>query len=261
MCDSAPGVTGALCTACRSRIDDEDELCPEQIVVPNGLFQSEAWFVDRWGRLHALGGYTAIGRRGDLSIHAASVSRKHAMVTHVRGWQIVDLASRNGTEVNGELVKAPVALSHGDIVSFGTVRLFFVEGDVGAAGALTADVGTKTLDRHENRIGTEHPISLVSLPGGGGGVIERSGEQLSLTLLQFCLLEHLFARHQRDVGENESVRGYLSSAELLVMLPWDTATPDDVNLRHLIRRTRKRIQSLGVQIEANHGLGYRFTLS
>ncbi|PDW02669.1 FHA domain-containing protein [Candidatus Viridilinea mediisalina] len=58
----------------------------------------------------------------------AGVSRRHAIITpHNAGYVLEDLASANGTFVNGRRLKPqkPVAINHGDEIKFGTLILRF----------------------------------------------------------------------------------------------------------------------------------------
>ncbi len=86
-----------------------------------------------------LRGLLTVGRvqRSDIQIEDDSVSRKHAEV-EVRGREVVlrDLASANGTHVNGEPVADEVTLSHGDIIQFGTVEVLFESGNDKAPAGL-----------------------------------------------------------------------------------------------------------------------------
>jgi hypothetical protein len=69
-----------------------------------------------------------IGRESSntVVIKDASVSAKHAVITRTaEGWTILDLASRNGTFVNGEPVKDRRLLADNDIVRIGKVILTF----------------------------------------------------------------------------------------------------------------------------------------
>jgi putative nucleotidyltransferase with HDIG domain len=68
-----------------------------------------------------------VGRQGGpgVTLDHDSVSRQHAMITPLgAGWAVTDLASTNGTQVNGNPVGAsPCPLSAGDLVQFGEVTL------------------------------------------------------------------------------------------------------------------------------------------
>lgn len=64
------------------------------------------------------------GSESDVIIKDPSISRRHAQVLRqVNGDYVLDLASRNGTKVNEELLKAPHLLQPGDIVCLGNICL------------------------------------------------------------------------------------------------------------------------------------------
>lgn len=66
-----------------------------------------------------------IGRSlsSDLRLADATVSRMHAVLarTGPGAWTLTDLASMNGTFLNGARVAGTVEVRHGDLVRFGTV--------------------------------------------------------------------------------------------------------------------------------------------
>ncbi len=67
----------------------------------------------------------------DVILTTATVSRFHAVISKRRtGWVVADTNSRTGVFVNGEQIEKPVALSHGDKVSFGTAMYEFFDVDV-----------------------------------------------------------------------------------------------------------------------------------
>ena len=75
-----------------------------------------------------------IGREASnmIVLRDGSISSKHAIITRTaEGWTILDLASRNGTFVNGEPVKDRRVLADNDIVRLGKVILTFnVAGEI-----------------------------------------------------------------------------------------------------------------------------------
>ncbi|HEX6654693.1 MAG TPA: FHA domain-containing protein [Candidatus Limnocylindria bacterium] len=78
------------------------------------------------GRPIALGPINSIGRNVNNTIFVEDdfVSASHAMLTfRGRSWFIEDQGSTNGTYVNGHRIDRPVALSYGDELMIGRVRM------------------------------------------------------------------------------------------------------------------------------------------
>ena len=85
-----------------------------------------------------------IGRTNDnkLPLDADGVSRKHAQILFVgKGYEVVDLGSRNGTKVNGQKVPRAI-LKGGDVIHIGGVDLVFE--DDAPAGVYNAGTGIET---------------------------------------------------------------------------------------------------------------------
>ncbi|MGH2456169.1 MAG: FHA domain-containing protein [Candidatus Limnocylindria bacterium] len=78
------------------------------------------------GRAIALGPINSIGRNVNNTIFVEDdfASANHAMLTfRGRAWFIEDQGSTNGTYVNGHRIDRPVALSYGDELTIGRVRM------------------------------------------------------------------------------------------------------------------------------------------
>jgi pSer/pThr/pTyr-binding forkhead associated (FHA) protein len=78
------------------------------------------------GRAIALGPINSIGRNVNSTIFVEDdfASASHAMLTfRGRSWFIEDQGSTNGTYVNGHRIDRPVALSYGDELTVGRVRM------------------------------------------------------------------------------------------------------------------------------------------
>jgi hypothetical protein len=78
------------------------------------------------GSTIALGPINSIGRNVNNTIFVEDdfVSATHAMLTfRGRSWFVEDQGSTNGTYVNGHRIDRPVALSFGDEVTIGRVRM------------------------------------------------------------------------------------------------------------------------------------------
>jgi pSer/pThr/pTyr-binding forkhead associated (FHA) protein len=78
------------------------------------------------GETIALGPINSIGRNVNNTIYVEDefASANHAMLTfRGRSWFIEDQGSTNGTYVNGHRIDRPVALSYGDELTIGRVRM------------------------------------------------------------------------------------------------------------------------------------------
>ena len=78
------------------------------------------------GTTIALGPINSLGRNVNNTVFIEDdfVSANHAMLTfRGRSWFIEDQESTNGTYVNGHRIDRPVALSYGDEVMIGRVRM------------------------------------------------------------------------------------------------------------------------------------------
>lgn len=74
-------------------------------------------------------GVNTIGREpsSTVCINDPSVSRGHARITiHDAQATLVDLNSKNGTQVMGQMIKAATILKDGDEVEFGHVKGWFI---------------------------------------------------------------------------------------------------------------------------------------
>lgn len=88
--------------------------------------------------LHA--GANSIGRDtvSDIRLGDLSVSKHHARITaSTTGAVLEDLSSKNGTRVDGALVTAAVALTHGAVITFGSVDVTFTMGRSDDSSTLT----------------------------------------------------------------------------------------------------------------------------
>jgi hypothetical protein len=100
-------------------------------------------------------------------------------------------------------------------------------------------------------------LELIEPSHGNGGLLVVKQTRVQLSLLQLSLLQVLLCRHQDDHALAEETRGFVTSAELLATLPWETPHPSAANLKQNIRRTRALLKGTGLRIEAARGMGYR----
>lgn len=91
---------------------------------PAGRARAAWWLVSESHQFRLEPGELVVGREPSTAIRIdnGSVSRRHARI-RVEGVaaSLEDLASKNGTWINGVRVSAPVALNDGDEVRFGSV--------------------------------------------------------------------------------------------------------------------------------------------
>jgi hypothetical protein len=234
-------------------------LCPEQVVsgAGEGEGETDAVLIDAWGREHELREVSLLGRdpeKATVAVLEASVSRHHAELRWTtEGWTLVDLGSTNGTFLEGKRVAHVSAVRDRQIVCVGDVGFVFVADRTSLAGCGVTDSIRATA-------GARRGGKARLIEADGGGVLEHAGVQVVLGSTQLALLRLLAAR-QRD-GDDEAVRGFVRSIELITSLPWDTAHPEDNHVKQLVRRVRKALEKvgLGAAIESRHGFGYRLTI-
>jgi len=84
--------------------------------------------VSRHGEWLLPGGSNLVGRDRDCAVrvNSATLSRRHARIVVTNGEAgVEDLGSKNGTRVNGQRVRQPVALKEGDRIQFGSVTMTY----------------------------------------------------------------------------------------------------------------------------------------
>jgi hypothetical protein len=95
---------------------------PARLVVVDELDSVQA------GAAFSLRPYTTIGRApaNHIEIADSYCSAEHALVLWRNGqWWIEDRDSRNGTQLNGEIIGAATVLSPGDVIRIGRAQLRF----------------------------------------------------------------------------------------------------------------------------------------
>ncbi|MEM6954055.1 MAG: FHA domain-containing protein [Myxococcota bacterium] len=250
-------VSKAEARSLSARIPELPGFCAEQIE-SSAEARTPAVLIDIFGRSHPLAKETPVGRDpgdGGMRIAESSVSRLHAWLRSVDGeWTVRDNGSTNGTYVDGQRIEEAEVLKDGDLVLFGDVGFVFAEH--GRTAVLT-----DSYRRTAKAALRADEIRLVPAPADGGGLILRGGESMLLGLLQFSLLALLADTRREQAGYDENQRGFVSSVELQVRLPWDSSKPDGNHVKQLVRRARRSLAQLGLPeaIEARRRFGYRLT--
>ena len=187
-----------------------------------------------------------IGRGGecDIVIPDRQISRVHARLQRVEdGYELEDLASKNGTHVNGTPLKAPHLLQDGDLIQVAFVaKLVFVGSeatmplkvDVTPAGDLVS-VGRLRLDSASRRVWVDE--TELSPP---------------LSVPQFRFLEQLYKRP-----------GQVCSREEVIGVVWPEAQGAGVSeqaIDALVRRLRDRLNEVDPEhqyVATVRGHGFR----
>ena len=122
----------------------------------------------------------SIGRTAEntLPLDVEGVSRRHAQILFVgKGYEIVDMGSRNGTKVNGQKVPRAM-LKGGDVIHVGGIDMVFEDGAGSPAGGGSEGLDIEELDLGGAQASAPSALSAamtMAIPAGGGGA---SGECL-----------------------------------------------------------------------------------
>src|SRR5690242_3944094 len=113
-----------------------------------------------------------IGRTGDntLPLDLEGVSRRHCQILFVgKGYELVDMGSRNGTKVNGQKVPRAI-LKGGDVIHVGGVDMVFEDGG-GAAGSEGLDIEELDLGGAQAAAPAAGgaPVTMAMAAGGATG--------------------------------------------------------------------------------------------
>ena len=240
-------------------------LVPEQLASTESS-ETDAVLVDQWARLHAVRAVMLVGRDppDGLAIRQASVSRKHAVLTHdpdAECWYVTDLDSRNGTYLEGTRLEPqrPARLADRQLVVFGDVGCVFVlDRDSLPTGHVPFPTST-TVESVHNRV----QLVLCKPTLEGAGVVRFGEESITLGSTQLALLTVLAERYLATKGDPAETRGFVRSIELIAGLPWNTSNPEDNHVKQQIRRLRRAFERIGLPevIESRHGFGYRLRIS
>lgn len=136
--------------------------------MPHIVIKCDGLEIDR----RELNGPLVIGRAPDcdLAVRDILLSRRHCRVEEhaATGWTLIDLASKNGTFVNGQRVTAPHPLAGYDVVQIGRARIVYYSSvpDENIADRLMAP--GRPADPNDSLSGTLSGFTLL-LPGESEG--------------------------------------------------------------------------------------------
>jgi pSer/pThr/pTyr-binding forkhead associated (FHA) protein len=182
---------------------------------------------------HLPTGVATIGRaiECDIVIARKSVSRENTRIRQEgRHWFVEDLASTNGTYLNGELTIAPMKLRDGDSIKVGDVSFIFHDPD--------------TTTR-------ENPVPHLEVDTGAG-VVRVNRKVVTLSPKEYLLLAYL---HER--------RGQVCSKDDIGHAVWpeyERGGIFDYQIENLVRRLRTRIEfdpATPQLLFTVRGLGYK----
>jgi hypothetical protein len=256
---SSPRMIGVLCTTHGVAIASPG-ITSEQIF--SRIQAGAASLVDAWGCAHALTDGAKIGRdpRVEVAVLHASVSSEHAAMKIVDGkWKILDNASRNGTEVDGNR-GAELDVAPGATIRLGDVKFYFWPESLPKIDPPRGQGRTAPTRRDElvfsAKVVTPRGHQLDLRQRVDGGVLRIADQSIELAAMEFGLLQLLVER-RRTVGDAELA--YVAWHEIADALSFRSVQADSENVRELVHRVRRKLS--GVQaddlIESKRGVGYR----
>lgn len=192
------------------------------LVAQSGPLNGQRWNLDK---------DIVIGREMDCDIIIPSrqVSRFHVRITITdHGVSIEDLASKNGTHVNGKPIYDPIQLQDGDIIQVALAQQFLylssdatlpLDGDMTEEGILAGMAGNRLrLEKRSRRVWVMN--QEVTPP---------------LSVSQFQLLELLYEHQGRVVGRRTLIETIWGEEEAIGI--------SEQALDALIRRLRDRLSA------------------
>ncbi|MCA9674163.1 MAG: FHA domain-containing protein [Kofleriaceae bacterium] len=251
---------GHLCDA-HAKAIATSSLTAEQVIAPGEV--GVAALIDPWGAALPLAERTTVGRErdtADVALLHPSVSVVHATVARAGdAWTVTDHDSRNGTFVDGRRVTT-APLTGGARLRFGEITLYFVDAALPPSGRPEGP-GRTTPTRRDQlifsaRLETAAGLCVELAQRIEGGVVRVDEARVDLGKLEFRLLQILTEARQAVADPEMS---YVPWQELADRLEFRSHEADSENVRELVRRVRRKLQSAGIQdlIESRHGVGYR----
>jgi pSer/pThr/pTyr-binding forkhead associated (FHA) protein len=271
-CGKEPAEIGALCRSCAKEVSPCEGLIPDHIHSRIDSTDAEAWVVDGFGGAYPIAARSRIGRSQDseLIVLASSVSREHAELQHAdAGWVVTDLASRNGTLVQGVRVQGSAPLPERAVLRVGDVALWFLAIEMvheptrqptmttdGLQGGLGMAQGTPArpapLIRYQLVRGDKELCIVATGNGASAGALlwrvvgTDSWSERSLAPLEFQLLRALCIRAHEEATSPSTIRGCVPTKQLVSDLPFQSKYANQENVRQVVLRLRGVLAEVGV---------------
>ena len=251
---------GVICPTHQQSLHTGVPITAEQIQNPT-VEQPAFHLIDCLGRPLGLAASSSVGRSSsDLVLLHHSISSQHAQIEKgENSATVTDLASLNGTFVNGQRIEGPTPLFDGDVVQFADLSFFYTEQtSFVVCRSPTQPGGTIRVEPVDvpfsARLIIDHkPTDLFEQPPGG---VLRSGTRVvTLSKMEFSLLRVL-----ADVVDQAlSAETFLPSRAIAEALEFRSIDAGSENVRELVKRIRRKAKENGFEtlIASRPRHGYR----
>jgi len=244
-----------LCRRCAAEVSPCEGLIQDHLRSTVSSVDAEGWLIDGFGSALAVAEKTTIGRKGQIEVLAASVSREQAELKKTEaGWTVRDLGSRNGTFVDGVKCQGRVTLPARGILKVGDVAFWFLAevADEPASPPTMETAAGGGLVRYTFGVPGGNELCLVggSETTTGGALLARppgttAWKEHALAPLEFQLLRTLCGRAQAEAASPAAARGCVATKQLARDLPWQSKYANEENVRQVVRRLRGALTEAG----------------
>lgn len=194
----------------------------------------------------------------DVAVLHASVSVLHARLSRIgEAWTILDLGSRNGTDVDGVPAVPRAALAAGARVRIGEVVFLFWPAPVERRRRRARRSTQPLLEPAALRVQVATTGQVIELVRrDDGGLVRGPGRAVTLTGLEFRLLQLLAVRRH---AATDPELAYAPSTEIAESLGFRSIDADTDNVRELVHRVRRKLVAAGIgdPVKSRRGVGYR----
>lgn len=193
---------------------------------------------------------------GELILLASSVSREHAELCCTDAlWTLRDLGSRNGTYLNREPIHGSAALPGRARIKIGDVALWFLSEVTHEPPQPTV---TRTAGSRRGRAryylergGVQLCVVISDDVATAGTLLWRpvgceTWDERTLPPLEFQLLRALCIRAHEDSAAISSIRGCMTSKQLVSELLFQSRYANQENVRQVVLRLRGVLSEIGL---------------